>query len=1262
MIGSQVQGSVTVNSAASPPAPVIIVQGQVLSVEPTVTALTASANPALLGAGLTLTATVSSADSGRAGPVRFYDGQTLLCSTTLGAGGVAICAVSSLALGQHGLTAAYDGDANNAASISMPLNEVIKQAPVLTLAASPNPAVILANVTLSLSARAATGTPTGTVTFYDGVTVLGTAVLDASGNAALRNTSLVPGTHALQVQYAGDNANMAGASNTVSEVVQQASTLTTLATTAATLDVGQAVTLIAQVSASAGPASTGTVQFKEGSIPLGTGTLDSRGMAVLTLSNLAPGTHLVIANYSGDSNDAPSASTPLSQTITQIATTTALSADSNPLSAGAVLRLTASVALPPSAIASGALGGNISFYEGTTLLGTSAMDPGGHASLAVPGLSVGTHNITAIYAGITNYASSTSSTLAEAVTQTTTAVSAAASTNAVLAGKPLSIAVTVSSATGIPTGPVSLREGSAVLSQANLGANGTASFSLSTLSVGSHVLTVVYTGDANYAGSISTLGSVTVSLAQPALVLSGPTAPVNVATAVNFTAVLTSNGVVPTGALTLRDGASPITAQPIAGSGTLSFSVGTLALGLHAITVTYSGDANNAAASSATVSVTIQQAPTVTVLTSNVNPVTAGDSLTLTAAVSSASPQLNGVVRFADGNNTLGTATLGADGKASFTTTSLAAGLHALSASYTGDANHAASVAATLSERVVQPSAAVLSSSLNPATSGLAVTFSAKLSPAAPGQAAALPTGTVTFSDGSAALGVAVLDTTGAATLSTSSLSVGVHAIRLVYAGDLNFSSASADLTQTVASASTQITLTASGNPASFAAPLTFSAAVASNGGPATGSVVFSDGGATLGSAPLNSAGVAQLTLTTLLPGDHTLAATYAGDGRASASASAPLALTVKQDTKFVLTSASNPALTLSQIVFTASILDAGAAAATGTVNFTDAGAALGSATLDASGHATLTLPQMTAGVHAIAGSYVGDGKNFGSNAAGLTETVQLRSTLTAITSSATAASDPQQITLIAVVRGEGPVMPGGKVTFHSSTSLVGSSFLDASGVATLTLHLDAAQESVTASYGGDPAFAASDSAISTITAGAATQFTLAVNPASVTIASKQHIVVNLALHSVKGFNDTLKLGCLGLPFAATCTFSNPQMVLAADGDASVQLTIDTGNPLGAGAEVSALNKSQGDGYGRHLLLCFLPVGLVAGLFLRRRLRFTQLTLLVLSAFALATTLSGCSGLQVSGTPAGSYAFKVTASGAGTGATQSQTVTLTVTP
>jgi hypothetical protein len=103
------------------------------------------------------------------------------------------------------------------------------------------------------------------------------------------------------------------------------------------------------------------------------------------------------------------------------------------------------------------------------------------------------------------------------------------------------------------------------------------------------------------------------------------------------------------------------------------------------------------------------------------------------------------------------------------------------------------------------------------------------------------------------------------------------------------------------------------------------------------------------------------------------------------------------------------------------------------------------------------------------------------------------------------------------------------------------------------------------------------------------------------------------------------------------------------------QLTIDTGNPLGAGSQASLHGLAKSN-----ILECLLPLGMLLGFGLRRRRKLVSL-LAVLLVAALTLTATGCAGLQVNGTPAGTYHFTVGATGAGTGLSESQTFTLTVT-
>ena len=1265
-VGQSITGSIQWPSDAPNVTPADTLSGQVLSVEPTSTALVADANPGLLGKPLTLTATVTSADTGRSGTVTFSEGPQVWCNNiALASDSTATCTIPSLSLGTHTFTAAYSGDDNNAAGTSTAYTETIKQQAALALAVSPAQAVVTGAVTLTFTAADQTGIPTGTVVFYDGSTALGSASLDANGAATWRTGTLSIGTHLLSVGYAGDSANVSGTSSIVTEQIVQATTATTLAVSDASPTVGSGITLTANVSSGNGPAPTGSVQFNDGTgsaaVPLGNASLTANGTATFSTATLSPGTHTIYATYSGDTDSATSISVPILETVGQIATVTAVSTDVNPANAEATLHLSASVSLVPGAAADGALTGQISFFDGSKLLGTAAINASGQATLALSTLSVGTHAISADFLGSTNYASSTSPTVSQNVQRSGTQTSLTTNSAISLAGKPVTLQATVTGVTGTPSGTVSFRDGSAQLGTATLDANGTASLTTASLAAASHTITAVYAGDANFTASTSSAVQQTVQLAQPVLTLSGPSTPVNAGTAVQLLVNLSSPGVPPTGVLTLEDGAIAISTLSLNSNGSYTFSIASLALGTHTLTIAYAGDAENAAASSSPFTLEVQQAPTATALITSINPLTQGTTLTLTATTTSPSANLSGQVTFYDGPTRLGSSILNAAGSAAITVSAtLSLGQHPLTATYSGDTVHAPSTSTALSELVVEPSTATLTSSNNPSASGQNVAFTAVFA-----GIGVIPTGTASFRDGGTLLATVPLTATGVANYPTAGLSVGNHTITCTYNGDPNYAVATAQLLQTVVNADTQVTLQASANPAIYGQPLTLSTTVSSNGGAATGSVSFLADGISLGTAALNNSQQAVFSTSTLAPGNHVLSARYLGNSVTDASVSAPLSLSVKQNTTLSLSSSSNPSPTLNPINLTATLSNAGATTATGTVTFLDGAQTLGTATPDASGHASLPLPQLTAGQHTLTATYAGDIADLPSSAAPLLQIVQLRPTVTTVTGSATDPTNPQQVTLIAVVRGGVSVPPSGTVSFTAGPLTLGVAQVDLTGVATLTVLFETASQQVEASYAGDAAYAASQSALTGITAGQAAQFTLNVSSASLALVTKQHATVTVNLGSVKGFSDRIVLGCEGLPYAATCTFNTSQLTLAADGTASATLVVDTGDPLGAGSSASAALRAQPE----KTTLCWLPAGALLLLCSRRarcragkagRNKLTALLLLVFT-LALAMGATGCSGLSISGTPPGSYSFKVVATGQGSGTTQTQTVTLVVT-
>jgi autotransporter-associated beta strand protein len=95
-------------------------------------------------------------------------------------------------------------------------------------------------------------------------------------------------------------------------------------------------------------------------------------------------------------------------TVGPVATTTTLASNLNPATVGAVVTLTATVTGSTPT-------GNVSFYNGATLIGTNVLNASFQASVTTSSLAVGTHSITATYAGNANNSTSTSTALSQVI-------------------------------------------------------------------------------------------------------------------------------------------------------------------------------------------------------------------------------------------------------------------------------------------------------------------------------------------------------------------------------------------------------------------------------------------------------------------------------------------------------------------------------------------------------------------------------------------------------------------------------------------------------------------------------------------------------------------------------------------------------------------------------------------------------------------------------------------------------------------------------
>jgi len=131
----------------------------------------------------------------------------------------------TLPVGSHSIVASYGGADDFATSTSAPLSYTVDQiATTTTLTASPNPGTTGTQTTFTAVITAASGSvkPTGTVTFTDGSTVIGTA--DVDPGTATVTVVLATGSHTITASYGGTTDFAPSASTALSYTVAAART------------------------------------------------------------------------------------------------------------------------------------------------------------------------------------------------------------------------------------------------------------------------------------------------------------------------------------------------------------------------------------------------------------------------------------------------------------------------------------------------------------------------------------------------------------------------------------------------------------------------------------------------------------------------------------------------------------------------------------------------------------------------------------------------------------------------------------------------------------------------------------------------------------------------------------------------------------------------------------------------------------------------------------------------------------------------------
>jgi sugar lactone lactonase YvrE len=752
--GSHSLTAVYVRDAVYDTSTSVIVTQTVQAPSPTTTLLASSQNPLLVGNSATFTASVTPATA--TGTVQFLDGATVISAGIL-SGGTTSFSTSSLALGPHSLTAVYSGDAQNAGSTSSVLSQAVQQGAGLTMTLTPSTVIAGQPVTIAAQVNAAA---TGTVKFTDGSTLLSTVPVVAG--AASYSATFTAGLHLITVTYSGDNYYMSSSSGVNQPVLAVSSVA--LVSSGSPSTPGQSVTFTATVT----PATaTGTVQFLDGGTAIGTAPV-AAGSASFATTALASGPRSITAVYSGDSNNSTATSSPLTQ-IVLITTSVSLASGLNPSVVGQSVTFTAAVT--PAAAT-----GTMQFLDGATVLATVTVN-GGAAVYATVSLTQGTHAISAVYSGDATYLRGTSAGLSQIVNaKTVTTTTVVSSANPSVGG---TVTLTASVTPSTATGTVQFVDGSTVLATATL-SGGLAQFSTSTLAPGTHPITAVYSGDATNQESTSAVLSQAIKLS-PGLTIGLLPSPAVAGQVVSLSAHIAAAA---TGTVTFTDGSTVLATLPVSG-GVATYTTSSLAPGVHSLGVSYSGDATYASISG-TASETVLVATSVQLL-SNADPVLVGQSITFRAVFTPTN--VTGTVQLYDGQTLIGTVAVST--VTQFTTSSLAAGLHSITAAYSGDSADAPAYSNAVTEHVRNLSSIALTSSINPSVVGQPVAFSAAVAPST-------ATGTVQFIDGATVLATVSLSS-GQAAFATSQLGAGAHSFTALYTGDnADTAVVSSVLTQTV--------------------------------------------------------------------------------------------------------------------------------------------------------------------------------------------------------------------------------------------------------------------------------------------------------------------------------------------------------------------------------------------------------------------------------------------------------------------------------
>jgi hypothetical protein len=415
------------------------------------------------------------------------------------------------------------------------------------------------------------------------------------------------------------------------------------------------------------------------------------------------------------------------------ADSTAVAVSASPTTApiGQPLTLTATVSDTRAGHTSTIPSGGVTFVDtvGSTALslngGSAVTLAGGVATLAGVTLhGAGAHTIAANYGGATGtFAAGTHSIALTIILDTETITGPATEPVPVVIGQAGSVTITVAgpySVVAPPSGSLSFNvlnssSSSVASGSATLTAGSTSSMTTvplaGSLPAGNYSVSVSYAGDSNYSASSNPVAiAVVVGRVTPTINWNAPS---GITHGASLAAVLTATAANGSNAV---PGTFSYTATPTGGSASVVTGATLLSAGAYALAASFiPTDTNTYADTAKTVSLSVAKAGVMVSLSSPASTVIEKTDVTFTAAVSSAAGVPDGIVGFYDGTTLLGSGALSA-GRVSYSTSSLVAGAHSITAEYGGSSNFLALTSSALTEKVEDFSLNLASGGTNAAT------------------------------------------------------------------------------------------------------------------------------------------------------------------------------------------------------------------------------------------------------------------------------------------------------------------------------------------------------------------------------------------------------------------------------------------------------------------------------------------------------------------------------------------------------------------